>query len=874
MAQSLATVSVVLVPRDADRTVGIRVVDSTGDRVLAWVAPGNILEGTVTPVAERLIGRCADAAKKVEHLKKSYVGKKFLLGTCDSVSFTAEAARALCEISIPTEESLLQAFIRHSVVKTMKAGKVESNDLVFTNYVYISKDDEPLFVRLDRKPSYVTVRGMICVVEAHAKVAKDTIALNGPQRDFGKIALGEPLEVAAYSPPEDRVYQLDTISFDVDNAIKGRVTNDMLDAAALERHMQAHFNRQFFVRGQKIIFTFADVPIVAEAVTMNLIAVPDSGDAAGPAAAAAAAGAVAGASADRGMIGNNTVVKINKRTGSTLKIKSAEDESGMRLNVLLQPGFSFEKLGIGGLDQEFSDIFRRAFASRVFPKDIIRKLGISHVKGLMLYGPPGCGKTLIARQISKLLKAKDVQLVNGPEVLSKYVGQAAENVRKLFEKAEAEYRERGDDSDLHIVIFDEIDAICKQRGSTSDNTGTGDQVVNQLLSKMDGVESLNNVLVIGMTNRLDLIDEALLRPGRFEIHMEIGLPSEPGRLQILRIHTTPMRDSGLMDAAVDLSELATLTKNYSGAELAGVVRSASAFAMHAKLDMSNLQKKIDTNIRVSMDDFRHALQEVKPAFGIDQDDFATTRPFGIIQYGPEFQTLYTRGINFVEQMRDATTTSLLTVLLSGESGTGKTALASTLALESGFPYVKLLSPDLLLDYSEQGKCHKIHKVFEDAYKTPLSIIVIDDIEGLMEYVDSGPRFSNAIRQTLTVLLKKNPPPGRKLLVFGTTSNERKLRMQQLGVAECFDFVLHVPVLRTVEAITATFKHSGKVAGSETELAVAAETVLNMNDGGIDVRRLLKTIDLLARRSGTVNATAVAEEFTSRVATSIAEMKTA
>lgn len=112
----------------------------------------------------------------------------------------------------------------------------------------------------------------------------------------------------------------------------------------------------------------------------------------------------------------------------------------------------------------------------------------------------------------------------------------------MFAPAEAEQAEKGDDSDLHIIIFDEIDAICRQRGSSGGGgTNVHESVVNQLLSKLDGVDSLNNILVIGMTNRIDMIDEAMLRPGRLELHLEIGLPEEEGRLQIFRIHTTKMK---------------------------------------------------------------------------------------------------------------------------------------------------------------------------------------------------------------------------------------------------------------------------------------------------------------------------------------------
>lgn len=154
-----------------------------------------------------------------------------------------------------------------------------------------------------------------------------------------------------------------------------------------------------------------------------------------------------------------------------------------------------------------------------FP-EIVEQMGCKHVKGILLYGPPGCGKTLLARQIGKMLNAREPKVVNGPEILNKYVGESEANIRKLFADAEEEQRRLGANSGLHIIIFDEIDAICKQRGSMAGSTGVHDTVVNQLLSKIDGVEQLNNILVIGMTNRPDLIDEALLRPGRLEVKMK------------------------------------------------------------------------------------------------------------------------------------------------------------------------------------------------------------------------------------------------------------------------------------------------------------------------------------------------------------------
>lgn len=170
--------------------------------------------------------------------------------------------------------------------------------------------------------------------------------------------------------------------------------------------------------------------------------------------------------------------------------------------------------------------------------------------------------------------------MNGPQIFDKYVGGSEKKIRELFEPAEKDQEMHGADSKLHIIIFDEIDAICRARGSVgSSGTGVHESVVNQLLSKLDGVDALNNILVIGMTNRIDMIDEAMLRPGRLELHLEIGLPDEGGRLQIFDIHTRVMKKNNLLAKDVDLRKLAQMTNNYTGAEIEAVCRSANSFAL-------------------------------------------------------------------------------------------------------------------------------------------------------------------------------------------------------------------------------------------------------------------------------------------------------
>lgn len=456
-------------------------------------------------------------------------------------------------------------------------------------------------------------------------------------------------------------------------------------------------------------------------------------------------------------------------------------------------------MGIGGLDTEFSEIFRRAFASRVFPQAIVSQLGIHHVKGMLLYGPPGTGKTLLARQIGKMLNAREPKIVNGPEILNKFVGQSEENIRALFTEAEKEYEERGEDSELHIIIFDEIDAICKSRGSVSSGTGVHDTVVNQLLTKIDGVDALNNILVIGMTNRKDMIDEALLRPGRLEVHVEIGLPDENGRLQIFRIHTNKMTKSNRLADDVDLADLAAVSKNYTGAEIEGVVRAACSYAFNRSIDAHDPTKPQDPDkIQITNEDFRLALEEVKPKFGVTEDSFTNCCANGIIPYGLTFEKLMNSGNLFIQQVKNSSRTPLVSVLLDGPVGAGKTAVAATLALRGEFPFVKLVSPDNMVGYNEVAKCQQINAAFEDAYKSQVSCLVLDDLERLLDYVPIGPRFSNTVLQALLVLLKKPPPKGRRLFLIGTTSNRQILA--SMGLLDVFNATISVPCVAAGEEV--------------------------------------------------------------------------
>eukprot|EP00795_Rhopilema_esculentum_P012618 gene12618-3324_t len=354
---------------------------------------------------------------------------------------------------------------------------------------------------------------------------------------------------------------------------KNKTTQKAYDTDAMATEFTVSFQNLPFTIGQKMVFSFEDKPYLV--LTVKDLEVADPTAALGTRVEKK----IEAKKADCAVLMANSHIIFDKEENSSIVLKGkAQGRSAMP--SIISPDWDFSKMGIGGLDEEFSAIFRRAFASRVFPPDVVDSLGIKHVKGILLYGPPGTGKTLMARRIGEMLNTRKPEIVNGPEILNKYVGESEANIRKLFTPAIEEQRKSGLNSGLHMIIFDEIDAICKQRGSMSGSTGVHDTVVNQLLSLIDGVEQLNNILVIGMTNRKDLIDEALLRPGRLEVQMEIGLPDEKGRLKILEIHTNGLRKADKLSKDVSLEVLATETKNFSGAEIEGLVRAAGSSAMN------------------------------------------------------------------------------------------------------------------------------------------------------------------------------------------------------------------------------------------------------------------------------------------------------
>ncbi|RKF60415.1 Vesicular-fusion protein sec18 [Golovinomyces cichoracearum] len=730
--------------------------------------------------------------------------------------------------------------------KQMRIAKVEDKTLqsnyIFSNICAVSPQDFP--PSPDGTDIYILLNGKYVVTVRPLKgFPPGCISLSDPQRTWCNVGMMDPITAELYEPfSQGPCSYLGTMDLEVGFASTKKISDIPFDQDVLSDVCTKQFENQIFAPGQRFLMDYKNIPLLYLVKTVQLVdlSMEKQSD----------SSPTVSTWNSRGILTRQTTITFYKDSKSPIKLKGSSKRPAA--NSIIAPDFKFENMGIGGLDTEFSAIFRRAFASRIFPPGLIEKLGIQHVKGILLYGPPGTGKTLIARQIGKMLNSREPKVINGPEVLNKYVGQSEENIRKLFADAEKEYKEKGDESGLHIIIFDELDAVCKQRGSgAGGGTGVGDNVVNQLLSKLDGVDQLNNILLIGMTNRMDMIDDALLRPGRLEVHMEISLPDENGRAQILKIHTSKMRENNVMDSDVDVKELAYLTKNFSGAEIGGLVKSASSFAFNRHVKVGTVAGVSDDieNMKVNRSDFMNALDEVKPAFGVSEEELEIAMGAGILHFSPYIENILKDGSLFIDLVKNSPSTSLLSILLHGPPGSGKTALAAKIAKDSGFPFIKLVSAENMVGFNEMSKIQYLNKVFTDAYKSPHNIVILDNIERIIEWVPIGPRFLNPVLQALMVLLTKQPPAPRRILIIGTTSQRSVMR--QLDLQQIFNRELAVPNVNT-HAELASVLQEVQVFENEVDLVTSLNMLRDITGSdhiGIGIKKVLLAVEEARQEQG-------------------------
>ena len=679
----------------------------------------------------------------------------------------------------------------------MQVVSTPTDAMTLTNLVYVAPSTFP-------KSAAVSINAHIFFVQESSLVKPQNIALNARQRATAMVGLGDVVHPVPVDP--QRVPELSCVTFGVKFASKFVQTQRFkIDGDIFSKDILKVLIGHVMHVGQQIVSSYDGRKLVLIVRSLEFTRIPEPQQST--------------ADASHGTLHAGSIILLSREQSEDIAFVNLPGDLSAPTNTLFPEGFSFATTGIGGLGKELEEIFRRAFESRLYPKSVIKKLNLRHIKGILLHGPPGCGKTLIARRLAAMLGCSNLTIVNGPELFDKYVGQTEANIRQLFAAAEAEQHSHGEDSSLHILVFDEFDSMVKKRGSMRDNTGTSDSAVNQLLAKMDGPEELNNILLIAMTNRKDLIDEAVLRPGRFEVHIAVKIPDEQGRLEIFQIRTKQMRENGLLDESIDLANLAARTKNYTGAEIEGIVNNAASFATHRHIDPLNPTKfhKPET-LSIQNIDFDKAIACSKPMLGVAEDMLDNLTRGGIVPYGRPWTDLVSFCVSYLDTLRVSTRLSTVSLLLHGAPGTGKAGLAAHVAKTSDFPFIKVIHPSQYIGMSELAKCNAIRETFEDADSSPLSIVILSDIERLIDFVHLGMRFSNAVLQAILVKLKHQPPSGKKLIILGTSSDMDIL--EKLDVASAFHAKVEVPSLLKEEQRT-VLRETGVsfVSAEEEELAM-------------------------------------------------------
>jgi len=377
---------------------------------------------------------------------------------------------------------------------------------------------------------------------------------------------------------------------------------------------------------------------------------------------------------------------------------------------------------IGGIKNEVSRL-REMIELPLRHPELFKRLGVEAPKGVLLHGPPGTGKTLLAKAVAHETNA-NFYTIGGPEIMSKFYGESEERLREIFKKAE--------ENAPAIIFIDEIDSIAPKREEVSGEVER--RVVAQLLSLMDGMSSRGKVVVIGATNRINAIDPALRRPGRFDREMEIGVPDREGRLEILQIHTRGMP----LEKDVDLGVIANMSHGFVGADLQAVAKEAGIRALRRvlpEIDLTteNIPSEILKKIIVTMDDFLSVIKEIEPSalreVFVEVPDVNWEDIGGLKDVKQELQEAVEWPLKYQGLFVHSDATPPKGILLYGPPGTGKTLMAKAAAHESEANFISIKGPELLSKWvgeSEKG----VREVFRKARQAAPCIVFFDEIDAI------------------------------------------------------------------------------------------------------------------------------------------------
>jgi transitional endoplasmic reticulum ATPase len=406
-------------------------------------------------------------------------------------------------------------------------------------------------------------------------------------------------------------------------------------------------------------------------------------------------------------------VIITKNTSIEFSDKPAAGFEGIKR-------FSYED--IGGLKDELQRL-RETIELPLRHPELFQKLGIEPPKGVLLYGPPGTGKTLIAKAVASESGAHFISIA-GPEVISKYYGESEQRLREVFEEAR--------ENSPSIIFIDELDSIAPRREEVTGEVER--RVVAQLLTMMDGLEERGQVVVIGATNRVDAIDAALRRPGRFDREIEIGVPSELDRIEILKIHTRGMP----LAEDVRIEVLSQQTHGFVGADLAALAREAAIRALRRylpdlDLDAEEVPAEVLDSLRVLASDFRSAQRDVGPSamreVMLEVSHVKWDNVGGLEDAKTEVREAVEYPLTHRQKFEDLGIEPPRGVLLYGPPGTGKTLIAKAVASESGANFIPVRGPQLLSKWVGESE-RAVREVFKKARQVAPSIIFFDEIDAL------------------------------------------------------------------------------------------------------------------------------------------------
>jgi transitional endoplasmic reticulum ATPase len=400
------------------------------------------------------------------------------------------------------------------------------------------------------------------------------------------------------------------------------------------------------------------------------------------------------------------------------------------------PNINYED--IGGLNEEIKKI-REMVEIPMKRPEVFQKLGVSPPKGVLLHGPPGTGKTLLAKAVATETDSHFI-LLNGPEIMSKFYGESEKKIRNIFDEAEK--------NAPSIIFIDEIDAIAPKREEVHGEVER--RVVSQLLTMMDGLNSRGKVIIIGATNRVDSLDPALRRPGRFDRELEIGVPDKKGRLETLKIHSRGMP----LHKNVDLDKISSLTHGFVGADLESLTKESAMIVLRRHLpkiplDDDQIPQEVLDDLIVQQKDFTDALKTVRPSAMREVLVEAPTVGWndigGLDRIKEDLQEAVEWPMKYPDSFKRMGIRPSRGVLLYGPPGTGKTLLAKAVAKESEANFIQVKGPSLLsmwVGKSEEG----VRKIFEKARQVSPCIIFFDELDSI-----AGRRGSDQNKVTERVL---------------------------------------------------------------------------------------------------------------------------